>query len=168
MNITVKVTSVNLKFINSKSVKLRRVNRNSLYFLIYLAQRKFRDGNVNTKTEPDLHKYNATLKFSCSLSKWLALRLKGAESEIVITSYNKIIRNFFYEDFFEYMNKRMLAKHILSLQNEQVKQYAEAYMEKLSLSDDDISLETLLRNYRRYRENEAIDLYLLIESLADE
>lgn len=166
MEIKVNVTAVNKKFILSKSPKLRKVGRQSLYFLIYLAQRKFRDGNI-THNIPVQLKYNQTVIFKCSLFQWTKLRIAGIDTNIVITSYNKIIRNFFYEDFFEFMNSRFLKKELLGLQEQLIKEFAIDYMEKLSLSEDDIMLETLLRNYRRYRLNTKLDLYELIDSLDD-
>ncbi|MES2517500.1 MAG: hypothetical protein V4585_05310 [Bacteroidota bacterium] len=187
MQIEVAVTPVNLKFILSQNKAKLKVGRHSLYFLIYFAQRKYRDGNESTKTkiptiktkkknsdnelvDECLHKlkYSKKLTFNCSMSHWLKLRMKGSETVIVVTSFNKIIRDFFYQDFFQFMNNRLLAKELLSLNLTEIKQFAIEYMAKLSLSDDDINLETLLRNYRRYRLNPNLDLYELIESLNDE
>jgi hypothetical protein len=63
----------------------------------------------------------------------------------------------------------MLLKMIILEDTEQrIKDFALNYMEKLNLSDDDILLETLLRNYRRYRLNPDLDIYDLIDSLKDD
>jgi hypothetical protein len=167
MEINVNVTSVNKKFMMSKPCKLRKVGRQSLYFLIYLAQRKFRDGHLDQKS-PIQIKYNQMITFKCSLFQWTKLRIAGLDSNIVITSYNKIIRNFFYEDFFRYMDLMLLKMLLLKDTEQQIKLFALNYMDKLNLSDDDILLETLLRNYRRYRLNPDLDIYDLIELLEDD
>ena len=187
MHIEVAVTPVNEKFIRSHHPNNITINRHSLFFLIYFAQRKFRDGHESTKTKIPLVKakkskvaivsvvdpepvikYSSKITFQCSSVQWLRLCLKGAETVIVVTSFNRIIRDFFYQDFFNYMNLRVLAKELLSLDSREIKGFVIDYMTKLSLSDDDIDLQTLLRNYRRYRENPLLDMYQLIERLSDE
>ncbi|MEA5458668.1 hypothetical protein VB796_06455 [Arcicella sp. LKC2W] len=186
MLIEVAVTPVNEKFIRSKHPDNIKIGRHSLFFMIYLAQRKFRDGHESTKTKIPLVKpkklivinqkqedttpvikYSSKITFKCSAVQWLRLCLKGPETVIVITSFNRIIRDFFYQDFFNYMNLRVLAKELLTIDSQEIKGFALEYMQKLRLSDDDIMLETLLRNYRRYRLNPNLDLYELIESLND-
>jgi hypothetical protein len=151
----------------NKPSKLRKVGRQSLFFLIYLAQRKFRDGHLDHNS-PIQIKYYEIMTFKCSLFQWTKLRIAGIDSNIVITSFNKIIRNFFYEDFFRYMDLMLLKMIILEDTEQRIKDFALNYMEKLNLSDDDILLETLLRNYRRYRLNPDLDIYDLIDSLKDD
>jgi hypothetical protein len=167
MEIKVRVTSVNKKFMLSKPNKLIKVGRQSLYFLVYLAQRKFRDGH-ESQIIPIHAKYNDEIIFKCSEIRWIMLRIKGNDTNNIISGFNKIIRNFFYEDFFRYMDLMLLKMIILEDTEQRIKDFALNYMEKLNLSDDDILLETLLRNYRRYRLNPDLDIYDLIDSLKDD
>ena len=168
MQIYVRISNVNLKFIQSQVGDKISVSRRSIYFLLYLAERKFRDGNESSDTPIDNVLYSTQIQFDCSLSQWLKLRIKGKESNIVITSFNRMVRDFFYQDFFQFMNVKLLEREIKGYHTLEIKGFAEDYMQKLSLSDDDIDLQTLLRNYRRYRLNPNSEIYALIESLHDD
>jgi hypothetical protein len=66
------------------------------------------------------------------------------------------------------MDLKLLKKELLKQFERLIKDFALQFMAKLNLSDDDILLETLLRNYRRYRLNLDLDIYELIESLEDD
>ncbi len=168
MKISVRVSNVNQKFIRYQVGDEISVNRRSLYFQIYLAQRKYRDGN-NLKLSPILEaQYSNYIQFECSFVRWAKLCIKGPDLSIVVTSFNRMVRDFFYQDYFQYMNIRLLEREIKGFHSIDIKNFAEDYMHRLNLSDDDIDLQTLLRNYRRYRLNPNSDLFRLIESLRDD
>lgn len=167
MQISVRISQVNLKFIQSQVGDKISIGRRSIYFLLYLAERKYRDGNESADTPIDDVLYSTHIQFDCSLSQWLKLRIKGNDANIVVTSFNRLVRDFFYQDYFQFMNVKLLEREIKGCHSLEIKGFAQDYMDKLSLSDDDIDLQTLLRNYRRYRLSPNSDLYTLIESLHD-
>lgn len=168
MIISVKVTRLNFRFFYSQNPKWQKVNRSNIFFRVYLGDKKYYEKKNQKKIAVDEVKYCKEIQFNCSMLLWLKLRMKKEDSNIVITSFNKFLRDLFYQDFFNYMNLHILAKELLHRDSDQIKEYAMNYMDKCNLSDDDIDLQTLLRNYRRYREDKNIDLYEFLEQLSDD
>lgn len=143
-----------------------KVKRQEFYYALWNHQRKFRGGEDNVR-KFNQKLYSSTISFSCSLTMWLKQCIKGKEDPVMIVGFNKMIRDLFYQYFFFFMNERLLLKTALHRDNQQIREFGIEFMDKLNLSDEDIMLETLLRNYRRYRDNSTISLYELIATLDD-
>ena len=88
-----------------------------------------------------------------SETQFKELHVKSYNTPIVITSFNKAIRNLFYTEYFVYMDKQMLINEYKRDNEFQIREIAINFMLKLFLTESEIKLQTLLRNYRRYREN---------------
>lgn len=166
--IKVKVSRYVRKYIEHKHPRKLQLRRTNLYAMIFFAEWKFRGTEVKTANFGKRHNLNDEIIIYATDDTWKNQYIKKEPSDIVFTSFNKIIRNFFYEEYFTFMDLRLLKKELLQEHEQLIKELALEFMLKLSLSDDDIMLETLLRNYRRYRLNPNLDLYELIESLHDD
>ncbi len=165
MKIKVSVTPCNLKYIEYMKPKGLKVKRQEFYYALWNHQRKFRGGENVKKFNDKI--YSSTISFNCSLATWLRQSIKGNEDAVMIIGFNKMIRDLFYQYFFFFMNERLILKLALNRDSQQIREFAIEFMAKLNLSEEDINLETLLRNYRRYRETPNLGLYDLIDSLDD-
>jgi hypothetical protein len=168
MKIEVKISQYLKKYIEYKHPKKITFRRSNIYAMLFFAEWKFRGKQVKNANLGKRYNLNATIDIHISETEWQNQYLKKEPADIVYTSFNRIIRNFFYEEYFIFMDLRLLKKQILNEHDQLIKELAIEFMDKLRLSDDDILLETLLRNYRRYRLNPNLDLYDLIESLHDD
>ena len=166
--IKVKVSRYVRRYIEYKHPRKLQLRRTNLYAMIFFAEWKFRGTEVKNPNFGKRHNLNDEIIIHATDDTWKNQYIKKQPSDIVYTSFNKIIRNFFYEEYFTFMDLRLLKKELLQEHEQLIKELALEFMHKLSLSDDDIMLETLLRNYRRYRLNPNLDLYELIESLHDD
>lgn len=167
MQIEVKVSKFVFKYIiykNPKSIKLQRTN---FFAMLFFAQLKFRGNGKIWKPKKNI-KLEESIFIELSDAQWKKQCLKIKADIVHYSAYNKIIRNFFYEEFFTFMDLRLLKKELLQDDDTLIKELTFEFMRKIDLSDDDISYETLLRNYRRYRNTEHCDLYELLDQLNDE
>ncbi len=167
MLIEVKVSKFVRKYIQYKNPKQLKLQRTNLFAMLFFAQAKFRDnGKIwNPKKKIVL---NDTITIELSEAQWKKQCLKTELQIFHYSAYNKIIRNFFYEDFFTFMDLRLLKKELLQEDDTLIKELTFEFMRKIDLSDEDISYETLLRNYRRYRNSQYCDLYELLDQLDDD
>jgi len=166
--IEVLATPCNAKYVAAQPAKWLKVNRTSKLFKEYLFQKKFRDGHLNMNDEIDEKKYSSKITFQCSTLQATKLRIQKEDSLIVITSFNKQVRNLMYTDFFMHMDKWMLHNEY-KLNNEyEIRELAINYMIKYDFMESDIKLQTLLRNYRRYRENPDYLLEDILEKISED
>ena len=166
--IKVRISRFCKKYIEYKHPKKLTLKRTNLYAMLFYAEWKFCGKDIRTTNFGKRHNLNDEIIIYVSEDNWKRQRIKKEPTDITYTSYNRIIRNFFYEEYFTFMDLRLLKKELLQEHEQLIKELALEFMTKLLLSDDDINLETLLRNYRRYRLNPNLDLYELIDSLHDE
>lgn len=167
MQIEVKVSKFVRKYIiykNPKSIKLQRSN---FFAMLFFAQLKFR-GNGKVWEPKRKTKLDESIFIEMSDAQWNIQHIKKEANIVHFSAYNKMIRNFFYEDFFGFMDLRLLKKELLQDDDTLIKELTFEFMRKIDLSDEDISYETLLRNYRRYRNTANCDLYELLDQLDDE
>lgn len=167
MKIEVYVSRYIKKYIEYTHPKPITFKRTNVYAMLFFAQRKFNGGESRTINSSRTN-LNDVIYIHLSTTQFLYQRMKGKTTLTDYVAFNNIVRDFFYKDFFNYMDFRLFRKKLVENDNRQIKDIVQDYMTKLCLSDDDILLETLLRNYRRYRTDPNIDLYELIESLVDE
>ncbi|MDI9870560.1 hypothetical protein [Flectobacillus roseus] len=136
--------------------------------MLFFAQAKFRKNGY--KTNPDAKKnfpLDDAIYIEVSESQWVMQRLKSIFYDYQHAYFNKIVRDLFYQEYFEFMNLRYLKKVLTHDDESQIKDLTFEFMLKLDLSEDDYSSETLLRNYRRYRNSDSCDLYDLLEAIDD-
>lgn len=168
MKIIVQATPCNAKYVAAQPIKWLKVNRTSRLFKEYLFQKKFRDGHLHEKSEIDDKKYSDKITFHCTTLQSKRLCIQKEDCMIVITSFNKQVRNLMYTDFFVYMDRWMLHNEY-ALSNEfQIREIAINFMKKYDLMESDIKLQTLLRNYRRYRENPDNSLDDVLEKISED
>lgn len=168
MKIKVQATTCNAKFVAAQPLKWRKVNRTSRLFKEYLFQKKFRDGHHSKKDEIDNVKYSDKITFHCTTSQSKNLCIQKEDSLIVITAFNKQVRNLMYTDFFIHMDRWMLQNEY-KLNNEfEIRELAINFMIKYNFMESDIKLQTLLRNYRRYREDPNNSLDDVLEKISED
>ncbi|MCR9064495.1 MAG: hypothetical protein NXI00_11050 [Cytophagales bacterium] len=93
----------------------------------------------------DIEKLTCEVYFTVSFKKLLRLRI-NSPSENALKGFNANIRGLFYDEYFEFMDERSTY-----MSDEQLIVISRDFMDKYSLSEDDVNVQTLLRNYRRYR-----------------
>lgn len=168
MKLIVAATTLNAKYVMQQPLKWLEAKRTSKYFKEYLFQKKYRDGNTSPNKCYNEKIYCKTITFQCTTLQATKLRIQLEDTPIVITSFNKGIRNIFYADFFIYMDKWMLINEY-SLKNEyQIREIVLSFMGKYNLDEADVKLQTLLRNYRRYRENPENTLDEVLEFISED
>lgn len=154
MKITVQATPLHAKYVMQQPMKFLKVNRtNSKYFKEYFFHKKLHDGNQSAKRPFDEKKYSKVITFRCTTLQVKQLRILKEDTPIVITSFNTGIRNMFYTDFFIYMDKWMLFNEYSKNDKYKIRELVLSFINKFNLLEVEVKLETLLRNYRRYREN---------------
>lgn len=168
MKITVAATPLNAKYVMQQPLKWLKAKRTSKYFKEYLFQKKYRDGNTSSEKKFEEKIYCKQIVFQCTALQSSKLRIQLEDKPCVVTSFNKGIRNMFYADFFIYMDKWMLYNEY-SLNNEfQIREIVLSFMGKFNLLESEIKLQTLLRNYRRYRENPENSMDDVLELISED
>jgi hypothetical protein len=167
MQVQVKVSRLNLKYLEFSRPKGVRLIRSDEIGMMFLAQLKFRGGESERNMKA---KHNLVYTYIIRVpdKTWYNQCIKKDPQHVAIAAFNRHVRNKFYQEFFIYMDLKLLKKELQKRYETLIKDFAFQFMAKLNLSDDDILLETLLRNYRRYRTNPDLDLYELIDSLSDD
>lgn len=168
MKIEVLATACNAKFVSAQPLKWLRVNRTSKLFKEYLFQKKFRDGNRDKSDQIDEKKYCQKITFRCTTYQSKNLYIQKEDTAIVITAFNKQVRNLFYTDFFVYMDRWMLHNEYSLGSEFQIREIAINFMRKYNLMESDVKLQTLLRNYRRYREDPNNSLDDVLEKISED
>lgn len=167
MQVQVKVSRLNLKYLEFSRPKGIRLIRSDEIGMMFLAQLKFRGGESERNMKAK-HNLIYTYIIRVPDKTWYNQYIKKDPQHVALSAFNRHVRNKFYQDFFKFMDLKLLKKELLKRYDILIKDFALQFMAKLTLSDDDILLETLLRNYRRYRLNPDLDIYELIESLKDD
>lgn len=153
MKITVAATPLNAHYVMQQPLKWLKVKRHTKYFKEYLYQKKYRDSKTSPDRSYNEKAYSKNITFQCTTLQGKRLRIQMEDTPIVITSFNKGIRNLFYSDFFIYMDKWMLFNEYSLKKEYQIREIVLSFMGKYTLDETHVKLHTLLRNYRRYREN---------------
>ena len=168
MEIKIKVAPFVKKFLLHKSRGLV-LNPKNIYTMIFFAQYKYISSS-DRKNREIKGRYNLCeeMAIKTSLANWIRQRFKKEVTANCNLSFHFVMRELFYQDFFEYVNLRLLESKISS-NDMTINRIIESYMTDRNLTDEDIKLETLARNYRRYRAESDIDINALIQKhLKDE
>lgn len=155
-----------LEVINPDGIKLKTSN---IYAMIFFAQYKY----VRTKNKKSKYYSNknlrltAKIKIDISESDFVKQRMKKAVTLDCCRSFHTCVRELFYQNFFEYVNLRISNRASKGLEFK-IKKTVLQFVLDYNLSEDEIKIETLIRNYGRYRASNNIDIYQLINTLEDE
>lgn len=170
MNIEIQVSPYIQKYLEAKNPSGLKLKRKNIYAMIFFAQYKYvRAGKRKVKKvhSPFQNALTAKINIEVSEDDFVRQRMKKEVKLEHCVGFHSAMREFFYQDFFEYVNLRLLDTILRSKQS-QIKGLIKQFMEANSLTEEEIKLETLIRNYGRYRANKTIDIYELISQLEDE
>lgn len=90
--------------------------------------------------------------FTITFKKLVRLRI-SSPSVNALKGFNANIRDLFYEEYFNFMDERTI-----HLSDEQFITISRDFMDKYGLLEDDLNVQTLLRNYRRYRRKQQCEV----------
>lgn len=162
MRIQVFVKPYVRKYIAYKHPKTLTFHRKNIYAMLFFAEWKYRERVCYTNDA--IHKLSDVIYIELSQQQWTDQRLKKEPKPVVYIAFNKIIRDFFFQDFFQFMDISYYAKLKTDSKTE-IREIAQAWIDMLQLSDDEMSIETLLRTYRRYRDKTEEEILDIIDQL---
>ncbi len=147
MILEVKIDSYLKKYLVSRGQGVIHIRKNNFFGMLLLAHIKYRDKRFCFSSRNKRFSLNDTIQAEIGSVDFKERRIKSViigDKECYNFAQN--IRDFFFQDFFNHMNLQVAKNPDM-----QIKQLTEAFKDKLNLSEDDISTDTLLRVYRRYR-----------------
>jgi hypothetical protein len=130
--------------------------------MLFFAEWKYRERVCYSNDA--IHALSKSIYIELSEQQWKDQCLKKDPKPIVFIAFNKIIRDFFFQDFFQFMDISYYAKLKTDSKTE-IREIAQAWIDMLQLSDDEMSIETLLRTYRRYRDKTEEEILDIIDQL---
>lgn len=164
MQVHIKLTSKSVKFleyIRPNGIRIKKEDEIGMQLLAYM---KYPE-RYDEREHPELiYKYIVRIPDAM----WYQFRLKRVGENFIDSSFENYVRKQFYQFFFNYMNFKILDKIVKRNRNFQIKLLIADFMKELSLSDNEISLETLIRNYHRYRANPDVMINSFIDFIRDE
>lgn len=166
MKLEVLVSSYLQKYLRKKypsGIPFRRTERLAM---LWLGHYKCRT-NKSKVTTNSRYKLNAPVFITMSDAMFQVERLKSQQTMTVSLEFCKQVRIQFYEEFFRYVDFRRLDNTIRD-NDETIHFIIEEFMLENGIDEDDVQIETLKKNYWRYRKNGNSSLESLINNLKDD
>lgn len=129
-----------------------KIQRSDFIGMLAYAHLKYR------KPSPHQHlssKLISKVSIEIPFSKWVRLSLYN-DREWSYIGFNNCIHDFFFMEYYQYMDTELRfneLEQLLGKKKLKIVDLTKQFMALFDLSEEDISIETLLRNYRRRRMN---------------
>lgn len=145
-----------LKVIHPEVIKIERVDFLGMLVFAHIKYRRTsgKSGILHKKSNL-VDKIDVEIPFP----KWVRFAL-FSDIEHSYEGFNRCIHDFFYKSYYEFMwqEKRLNNYEVLiGMKKKKIRDLTLDFMKVYDLSELDISIETLLRNYRRKRNAESAD-----------